>query len=129
MYKRQVQAEFLEMVQEPMPECEAMLAELKPRYHLSLLSNTNPAHMGKLRRHGFFDYFEVLFLSYEIGQMKPNPAIFQHIIDTLEVVPAQIAFFDDGRSNVEAAQDSGMIAFQVSSPLEIKTAIAQLEAA
>lgn len=123
-----VQAEFLAMVQEPMPECDRVLAELKTRYHLSLLSNTNPAHIGKLRRHGFFDYFEVLFLSYEIGQMKPNPVIFQHILNTLGVAPAQIAFFDDGRSNVEAAQASGIMAFQVTSPEGIRAAIAELEA-
>jgi putative hydrolase of the HAD superfamily len=54
-----VQQEFLEIVQAPLPLCTDMLHALKPRYHLSLLSNTNPAHYQRLSdRYDFYDYFD-----------------------------------------------------------------------
>jgi HAD superfamily hydrolase (TIGR01509 family) len=70
-------------------------------------------------RYSVFDYFNELFLSYEIGSMKPTAAIFQHVLAVLNVAPQQVAFFDDGRRNVEAAQAMGMQAFRVNSPDEI----------
>ncbi|MBE9112633.1 HAD family phosphatase [Nodosilinea sp. LEGE 07298] len=112
-----LQHEFLEIVQAPLPQCNEMLSILKPRYHLSLLSNTNPAHYMRLRdRYDFFDYFDQLFLSYQIGVMKPSPAIFEHLLTTLNTPADTVAFFDDGIRNVEAACALGIHAYRVDSP-------------
>lgn len=109
--------QFLEVVQEPFPNYEAVIAALKPHFHLSLLSNTNPAHYEKLAaKYHFFDAFDALFLSFQIGHMKPGEQIFRHVIEALGTTPDQIAFFDDGKRNVEAARQLGMQAFQVTSP-------------
>lgn len=119
-----VQREFLEFVQAPAPNCEAVLQTLKADYHLSLLSNTNPAHYEKLRdRYDFFDYFDHLFLSYKMGIMKPDPAIFHHVLTQLQVEPTAVAFFDDGARNVEAARSVGIQAFQVNSPDEMMAVV------
>jgi putative hydrolase of the HAD superfamily len=116
----QLKAEFLEIVQAPLPNCEAMLATLQADYHLSLLSNTNVAHYEKLRRdYNFFDYFDQLFLSYELGMMKPSPTIFEHVITALDIAPAKVAFFDDGARNVEAAKGLGIQAHRVDGPDQI----------
>jgi putative hydrolase of the HAD superfamily len=116
----QLKAEFLEIVQGPLPNCETMLATLQSSYHLSLLSNTNVAHYEKLRRHyDFFDYFDQLFLSYELGMMKPNPTIFEHVITALGTPPEKVAFFDDGARNVEAARVLGIQAHRVDGPGEV----------
>lgn len=116
----QLKAEFLEIVQGPLPNCETMLATLKSSYHLSLLSNTNVAHYQKLRHHyDFFNYFDQLFLSYELGMMKPSPAIFEHVITALGTSPAKVAFFDDGARNVEAARSLGIQAHRVDGLEEI----------
>jgi putative hydrolase of the HAD superfamily len=115
-----LQQEFLEIVQAPLPNCEQVLSALKPHFHLSLLSNTNPAHYGKLReRYTFFNYFDELFLSYQVGHLKPNAAIFEHVLAALQIPAERVAFFDDGTRNVEAARDLGMQAFQVNSPDEV----------
>lgn len=112
-----LQHEFLEIVQAPMPRCNQVLSDLKPRYHLSLLSNTNPAHYERLRdRYDFFDYFDQLFLSYQIGMMKPSTAIFEHLLTTLNTPADTVAFFDDGVRNVEAARALGIHAYRVESP-------------
>lgn len=115
-----VQHEFLELVQAPLPNCETVLTNLKERYHLSLLSNTNPAHYEKLSdRYTFFQRFDDLFLSYKIGLMKPSAAIFEYVLTTLDVIPESVAFFDDGARNVEAARQLGIQAFRVDSPNDI----------
>ncbi len=114
------QREFLELVQTPMPRCQEVLQDLKARFHLSLLSNTNPAHHHKLSQHyDFFSDFDQLFLSYQLGQMKPSPQIFDYVITHLKTNANTIAFFDDGTRNVEAAKASGIHAFRVDSPDEV----------
>lgn len=114
------QQEFLELVQEPLPHCQTVLQDIKARFHLSLLSNTNPAHYEKLsRRYDFFQTFDQLFLSYQLGQMKPSAAIFDHVITHLNTPADTIAFFDDGARNVEAAKAAGINAFRVDSPDEV----------
>lgn len=120
-----VKHEFLEFVQGPMLNCNQVLAWLKGNYALSLLSNTNPAHYDRLRdRYDFFQYFDQLFLSYKIGLMKPDPAIFHYVSKHLKASPESIAFFDDSTGNVEAARSVGMQAYRVDSPDEVY-AIAQ----
>ncbi|MGD1943510.1 MAG: HAD family hydrolase [Leptolyngbyaceae cyanobacterium] len=120
----EVQQEFLNFVQAPMTSCNEILGQLKHSYHLSLLSNTNPAHYQKLRdRYDFFDQFDQLFLSYKLGLMKPDAAIFHHVVAQLDVAPAAIAFFDDGLRNVEAARRLGINAYQVHSPDELMAVV------
>ena len=115
------QHEFLEIVRGPSAHCEQVLSQLRQlNYHLSLLSNTSIAHYSKLReQYGFFDYFDELFLSYEIGVMKPSAAIFEHILSVLGTTADTVAFFDDGARNVEAAGQLGIQSFRVDSPDEI----------
>ena len=121
----QLQQEFLEVVQGPLPNCELMLARLQPNYHLSLLSNTNSAHYQRLRdRYDFFKYFDQLFLSYELGLMKPSAAIFDHVLTRLATSPETVAFFDDGSRNVEAARAAGIQAYRVDSPDQILAIVA-----
>ncbi|QQE64795.1 hypothetical protein GFS31_14770 [Leptolyngbya sp. BL0902] len=115
-----IQHEFLELVQAPLPHCQQVLTDLKARFHLSLLSNTNPAHHKKLsHQYDFFHHFDQLFLSYQMGCMKPSSQIFERVISHLKVPADTIAFFDDGARNVEAAQALGIRAFRVDSPDQV----------
>lgn len=124
---QQFQHEFLEIVQAPLPDCATVLTALKSQFHLSLLSNTNPAHHAKLQaQFAFFEVFDQLFLSYQVGLMKPDPQIFCRVIEVLGVEPQQIAFFDDGKRNVEVARELGMQAFQVNSPGELQAMVQRL---
>ena len=115
-----LQHEFLEIVRNPSRNCNQVLSTLKQDYHLSLLSNTSPPHYSKLRdRYNFFNHFDKLFLSFEIGLMKPSEAIYKHVLSVLDISPETMAFFDDGARNVEAASKLGIQAYQVNSPDEI----------
>lgn len=50
---------------------------------------------------------EAVVVSGEIGLVKPDPAIYEHLIATLEVEPARTLFVDDRAENVGAARALG----------------------
>ena len=84
-----------------------------------VLSNNNPVSMEVIRRmfradgHAMSYYFARIYLSYELGELKPSPAIFRRVLADSGADPAQSLFIDDGRKNVDAARELG---FQVYMP-------------
>ncbi|MFI3306147.1 MAG: HAD family phosphatase [Rikenellaceae bacterium] len=94
-----------------------MLESLRGRgFRLFALSNINPVMISMIR--GFFEadgrsadfYFEEMFLSFEMGVMKPSREIYERVVAATGVEPSRILFVDDGVKNVEAARELG---FQV----------------
>jgi len=93
-----------------------MLEELKEKgYHLYLLSNTNPVIMDWAFTPAFSpqgksidEYFDKLYLSYQIGYTKPHPEIFQFMFDDSGMIPSESLFIDDGTANVEMGKQLGM---------------------
>lgn len=54
------------------------------------------------------DYFDHLYLSFEMGVMKPNRRIYEMLIEESGIVPSESLFIDDGIHNIEAAREMGM---------------------
>ena len=60
---------------------EELLAALKRKYPLILVSNTNEAHIDFVRaNYRVLDYFDHLVFSYEVGSLKPDREIFDRAI-------------------------------------------------
>ena len=59
------------------------------------------------------ELFDVVVDSSEIGMRKPNPKIFHHTLELLEVRAERTAFLDDFAGNVTAAASVGMIGILV----------------
>ena len=95
------------------PGADDLLKKLSSNYLTVCLSNTNEMHWKKLcsvnRLEKFFKY---TFPSHLIHKVKPEAEAFAHVLDTLKVDPAQVAYFDDRPENVEAAMKAGMDAFK-----------------
>lgn len=88
-----------------------MLRRLKDKgYRIMLLSNTNPL-MFPLICETYFkqegltidSYFDDLFLSYELGAIKPSPQIFRKVLEKSDINAEETLFIDDSRDNLEAA--------------------------
>lgn len=85
--------------------------------HTYVLSNNNPAAMEVIR--GQFtadgrtmdDYFDKIYLSYELHELKPSESIFRKVIADSGAIPAQTLFIDDGQKNVDAAQALGFAVY------------------
>lgn len=92
-----------------------MLLKIKQHYSVNLLSNTNPVHWEMAETDYFRqggrrveDYFDHVFLSYEIGCEKPAPEIFEAVIRGLQCEAADILFLDDSEVNCDAARCCGL---------------------
>ncbi|MCK8602982.1 HAD family hydrolase [Desulfoferrobacter suflitae] len=93
------------------PGTAEMLANLKAKYPLGLLSNFThaPAARRILEVLGLMDFFEVILISGAIGYRKPHPVVFGMLAHELRRGCAQIAYVgDDPEPDVEGALRSGM---------------------
>jgi len=59
--------------------------------------------------------FDLLVWSCQLGIVKPDPAIYRHMLAKLKMRPEEILFIDDKLPNVEAAQALGIQTIQFSS--------------
>ena len=92
---------------------EELLAALRERYRLILVSNTNEAHVDFIRsNYRVFDYFDHRVLSFEVGSLKPDSKIFEHAIAAAARPPEALFFTDDREENVTAARRLGIHAHQ-----------------
>ena len=53
--------------------------------------------------------FDVVVISGEVGMRKPEPAIFEHILELMGLRAEECVFVDDLRHNVDAAVALGML--------------------
>jgi putative hydrolase of the HAD superfamily len=86
-----------------------VLADLKAGgTRLALLSNAGP-DFGSYFRHGpLSDWFEAFYVSGELRLLKPEAAIYRHVLDDLGITPAEMVFVDNRADNVAGAQDLGI---------------------
>ena len=92
------------------------LAKLKEQgYRLFLLSNTNAMHWQRCRDDFFTadglsadDYFERVFLSFEMHLAKPSPGIFLEALREADIDAASTLFIDDSEVNCRAAESVGI---------------------
>lgn len=97
-----------------------LLKDLRQKYNVYLLSNTNPVIMGWAHSPYFSPtgeplsaYFDKMFLSYLIGHAKPSDESFQAVIDGAKLNPEETLFLDDGQSNLDAAEKFGFKTYLV----------------
>jgi HAD superfamily hydrolase (TIGR01549 family) len=90
-------------------EMAALLGELGKRYPLYLLSNTNESHYGFLSSKFKVDrHFKELILSHKVGFTKPDPRIYQEVLNRSGIAANKCVFVDDLERNVQAAAALGM---------------------
>jgi putative hydrolase of the HAD superfamily len=79
----------------------------KAGYTVVLLSNQLPVHGVWCSNSGWFDYFDRVFLSYEIGHRKPSADAYRFVQSKLGVNPGELFLVDDKAANVSAAVELG----------------------
>ncbi|MBE8715111.1 HAD family hydrolase [Sphingobacterium hungaricum] len=92
-----------------------LLLQLKEKYRLFLLSNNNALHYEFCMKHiqdtyGVPDnsvFFEKAYYSHLMGKRKPDPAIFQQVIDEQHIVPEETLFIDDSPQHLASAEAMG----------------------
>ena len=92
-----------------------LILDLRSKYMVYLLSNTNSIHWDYVCKNAFNyrgfrmdDYFEETFLSYEMHLAKPDKAIFEKMLNDANLLPEEILFIDDLEANCKAAEEIGI---------------------
>ncbi|WP_139417599.1 HAD family hydrolase [Agromyces laixinhei] len=70
---------------------------------LALLSNAGADFSGWLRHGSFAPLFDRVFVSGELELVKPDAAIYEHVIDELGIAASDFVFVDNRAENVEGA--------------------------
>jgi FMN phosphatase YigB (HAD superfamily) len=88
---------------------------LSQKYRLFLLSNTDAIHINHFeQREGasfysdFYQCFEKVYFSYEMGMRKPDTEIYHALIRQHELSPKRTLFIDDKKENTDAAKALGL---------------------
>ena len=92
-----------------------LILDLRSKYMVYLLSNTNSIHWDYVCKNAFNyrgfrmdDYFEETFLSYEMHLAKPDKAIFEKMLQDANLLPEETLFIDDSEANCKAASELGI---------------------
>lgn len=96
----------------------ALLQELGKHKPIFLLSNTNAIHIDCFNQivadtmgedfTGFRSLFQRAYYSFEMGDRKPHPSIFQSVIDEQGLVAEKTLFIDDTAQHIEGAKKTGL---------------------
>lgn len=88
---------------------------LSKKFRLFLLSNTDAIHIDHFeQREGasfygdFYQCFEKVYFSYEMGMRKPDAEIYTTLIKRHELSPKRTLFVDDKKDNTDAAKALGL---------------------
>jgi epoxide hydrolase-like predicted phosphatase len=107
------------------------MAEIIERLHqagyvVSLMSNTHDIHAKSNMLKGFYDIFDNVFLSNEIGMIKPNMEKYKYVIKKLDTSPKKCVFIDDKIRNLVPARELGIIVIRFESLEKFKETLNEL---
>lgn len=110
----------------PKPRLE-LLESLRHTHQLFLLSNTNEIHWKRFNEilkettgESTIDvYFQKAYYSHHVNLRKPDPKIFQLVLDENKLNPAETLFLDDNMDNLEGAQSLGINTVHIKNPAQL----------
>ena len=100
-----------------------IIKQLKSKYRLFLLSNTNSIHINAVfEEHGktvFEELFEKIYLSHEIGIRKPDVACYEYVLRDANLKGSETVFVDDNRLNLKGAESAGINTIWAKEPVDL----------
>lgn len=109
------------------PGTVEVLADLKAGgTTLALLSNAGP-DFGSYFRHGpLGEFFTAVYVSGELGLLKPHPEIYQHVLNDLGISAAEAVFTDDREVNIRGARALGITSHRFTDATALRAFLASL---
>lgn len=91
---------------------------------LFVLSNMHTASIAYLEQeHDIWDLFDGVVISSRINKVKPDLEIYQHLLDTYQLEPAETVFIDDMPENLAAASSLGIQTIQFIDSVQCEQAL------
>jgi 2-haloacid dehalogenase len=96
-------------------------------YPLYGLSNWSAETFPSARaKYNFFDMFDDMVISGEVGHVKPDPEIFQIVLDRIGRPARECLLIDDSLPNIEQANRMGFVTIHFQSSAQLKTDLGNL---
>jgi putative hydrolase of the HAD superfamily len=100
------------------------LKDIKNRYKIYLLSNTNVIHYDAVMqiykeqfgREDFNENFRTAYYSHELKIRKPLPESFKAVVEKEKLLPEETLFIDDTFKNIEGAKQIGLNTIHLQKP-------------
>ena len=100
---------FCSRSEDAMRQSTEILARLKNRYRLGLVSNFYGNLSILCREAGWSDFLDPILDSAQVGVSKPEPEIFQMALRKLDLLPVQVIFIGDSyERDMIPAREAGM---------------------
>lgn len=92
------------------------LAQLREKYNIYLLSNTNSIHLtafNKILREetgkpNLDNYFIKVYYSHKIHKRKPYVTTYLFVVEDAGIIADETLFIDDSFGNIEGAKEAGL---------------------
>ncbi len=106
-----------------------ILKQLKQAgYSLYGLSNWSAETFPYARKkYDFFDLLDDIVISGEVGHIKPDPEIFQIMLEKVGRPAQECLFIDDSLTNIKQAQKMGFATIHFQSPEQLETKLRELK--
>jgi putative hydrolase of the HAD superfamily len=100
------------------------IQQLKEKYNLYLLSNTNHIHIQEVNNilhqtsgiRNLNLLFDKVYLSYEMKMSKPHLEIYNFVLEEQKLNGSETVFIDDNKDNIIGAQNAGLETIHVEAP-------------
>ena len=119
---------WLEMLGGPIPGTVDVLADLRRAgVRTYALSNWSAETFPLARdRFPFLEGFDGIVISGDVGAVKPDPRMFEHLVTEHGLEPSASVFIDDRAANVEAALELGFRAIRFVDAADLRRALEEL---
>lgn len=106
----------------------AVIEQAKKHYNIFLLSNSNEIHYDVYvrdlqLRFGYREFdqlFDKAYFSFDLHLSKPNPEIFEFVLDQHKLIPEETLFIDDTLEHIEAARNLGLHVYHLEKPVRVR---------
>ena len=103
------------------PEVVRVLTDLTAGgTRIALLSNAHADYGSAFRFSPMGALFEQIFVSGELLLLKPDPAIYRHAAEALDLPPEDLVFIDNREPNVRGAESIGVTGHVYTDPASLR---------
>ncbi len=98
------------LLAKPFPEVLEVLASLKKKYKLVLVSNTDCFSIQEvIEKYKLAQYFDLVLLSCKVGKLKSDPELFAQALETLNLTAEDALMVGDSiDSDIRSAEAAGI---------------------
>jgi HAD superfamily hydrolase (TIGR01509 family) len=98
-----------------------IIEKLKSTYTIALLSNAPSDFLRELLQANHLErLFDHIFISSEIGHIKPHREIFEFALEKLAVKPEEAIFIDDNHHHIEGGEAVGIKSIHFNSAKQLE---------